>query len=170
MKNGIIIQGSSNSFGDTHKIVSYICKKSGCAYVDLKTKKIGQFDYAFNNRDDDFLPLMKNIVTRYDLIIFATPVYWYTMSGTLKKFIDRISDCLKIEKELGRKLRGKKMAVISCSSGDQLNSGFHMPFIETAKYLGMEYVGDIHTWIENDEIPETVDFRINQFVDQISQS
>jgi multimeric flavodoxin WrbA len=108
MNKGIIIQGSSNSFGDTYKVVSYICEKSGFSYMDLKAKSIGQFDYDFKNRDDDFLPIMKNIVAHYDLIILATPVYWYTMSGTLKKFIDRISDCLKIEKEIGRKLRGKK--------------------------------------------------------------
>ena len=56
---------------------------------------------------------MKTIISKYDTIIFATPVYWYSMSGILKVFIDRITDLLTIEKELGRKLRGKKMAVVS---------------------------------------------------------
>jgi hypothetical protein len=42
-----------------------------------------------------------------------------------------------------------------------------MPFIESAKYLGMEYVGDIHTWIENDEIPNEVKVRIDNFIKQI---
>ncbi|MCP4458779.1 MAG: NAD(P)H-dependent oxidoreductase [Cytophagales bacterium] len=38
----------------------------------------------------------------------ATPVYWYSMSGIMKVFLDRIYDVLTIEKELGRKLHGKK--------------------------------------------------------------
>lgn len=25
-----------------------------------------------------------------------------------------------------------------------------MPFTESANYLGMEYLGDIHTWLETD--------------------
>jgi multimeric flavodoxin WrbA len=170
MKKGIIIQGSSASFGDTYKVVSYVCEKSGYDFVDLKTKRIGQFDYDFQNRDDDFLPLIKDIVDQYDLIIFATPVYWYTMSGTMKKFIDRISDCLKIEKEIGRKLRNKKMAVISCSNDDELKHGFYMPFIETAKYLGMEYIGEVHAWIENDEISENVISKLDHFVQQLGNN
>jgi multimeric flavodoxin WrbA len=63
------------------------------------------------------------------------------MSGTTKKFIDRLTDCLMTEKETGRKLRGKAMAVVSCGSDSDLKTGFSMPFVETAKYLGMTYLG-----------------------------
>jgi multimeric flavodoxin WrbA len=48
----------------------------------------------------------------------VTPVYWYTMSGIMKVFFDRFSDLLRIEKDLGRKLRGKSMAVISCGADE----------------------------------------------------
>ena len=163
----IIIQGSSNSFGDTYRIVSYLSEITGFEIVDLKTKNIGQFDYDFKNRNDDFLPLIRDIAEKYDLLIFATPVYWYTMSGIMKKFFDRISDCLKVEKDTGRKLRGKQMAVLSSASDNELKQGFHMPFIESAKYLGMEYIGDVHTWVENDEIPNEVKVRIDNFIKQI---
>jgi multimeric flavodoxin WrbA len=166
-KKTIIIQGSSNSSGDTNKIATYINEKTGIEIIDLKNKNIGQFDYEFKNRDDDFLPLIKDILGKYDILIFATPVYWYTMSGIMKKFFDRISDFLKIDKDTGRKFRGKRMAIISSASSNELKHGFHMPFIESAKYLGMEYVGDIHTWIENGEIPNEVKERIDNFIKQI---
>jgi multimeric flavodoxin WrbA len=116
----IIIQGSSNSYGDTNKTVTYINEKFGIEIIDLKTKHIGQFDYEFKNRDDDFLPLIKDTLEKYDLLILATPVYWYTMSGIMKKFFDRISDFLKIDKDNGRNFRGKQMAVLSSASGDEL--------------------------------------------------
>jgi hypothetical protein len=57
-----------------------------------------------------------------------------------------MSDLLHYKKELGRKLRGKNMAMISNSGANDLKNGFEMPFIESAKYLGMNYLGATHTW------------------------
>ncbi len=51
---------------------------------------------------------MNDIVDKYDVLIFATPVYWYSMSGIMKVFFDRITDLLTIKKDIGRKLKGKK--------------------------------------------------------------
>ena len=167
MKKGIILLGSSNSNGDTRKIVSFVSEKTSYPIVDLKTKNIAEFDYEFKNRNDDFHPLIQEIVNTYEIILFATPVYWYSMSGTMKTFFDRISDCLKIEKETGRKLRGLEMAVISCGSDKELKNGFHMPFIETAKYLGMNYTSGVHCWLENGAIPISVQNRLNKFIASI---
>ena len=78
------------------------------------------------------------------------------MSGIMKVFFDRFTDLLTIEKELGRKLRGKKMAVMSCSIGENLGQIFWLLFSETAKYLGMEYIGNSHTITgENNELKIT---------------
>lgn len=164
-KKGIIIQASSRSKGDTHIIVSFLQQETGFDIVDLNKKNIGHFDYEFNNQGDDFNALFKDIVSSYDIIILATPIYWYTMSGLLKVFMDRISDFLKIEKEFGRQLRGKQMAVVSCSNGNELFEGFKMPFIESAKYLGMEFVGHFHTRIEEHTISTEIKERILKFVD-----
>ena len=67
------------------------------------------------------------------------------MSGIMKVFFDRLTDLLTIKKELARKLRGKKMAVISCSNGENLGEYFWLPFSESAQYLGIEYIGNTHT-------------------------
>lgn len=66
---------------------------------------------------------MRKLV-EYDLILSTTLVYWYSMSGLLKVFFDRITDCLKIEKSIGRALNGKSMAFISCGSGKEQTESF----------------------------------------------
>jgi multimeric flavodoxin WrbA len=169
MKKGIIILGSSNSKGETYKAAKYIADQSGYPIVDLRALNILPFDYEFKNFNDDFLPLIREIVNNYDLIIAATPVYWYTMSGTMKIFFDRISDCLKTEKETGRKLRGMDLAVLTSASDKLLKNGFHMPFIETANYLGMNYTGNVHSWIEDGKIPNEVIKNLDDFIKRISQ-
>ena len=162
MKKGIIILGSSNSNGATQKVASFVSEKTDYPIIDLKTKTIGAFDYAFNNRNDDFLPLIKHIVDNYQIIVFATPVYWYTMSGIMKTFFDRLSDCLKTEKDTGRKLRGMEMAVISCGCDKKLKDGFYMPFIETARYMGMTYMTDIYC-VEENGLPTFDEIKFDNF-------
>ena len=166
----VIIQGSSRSNGDTNKIVRYIALDTNIDIIDLNTKKIGHYDYDYKNAEDDFIGLMENIIMNYDIIIFATPVYWYTMSGIMKVFFDRISDLLRIHKDLGRQLRGKKMAMLSCNNHNDLVKGFSMPFVESANYLGMQYLGDMHTWVEDGKIPEEVKLTINAFVKNIKKA
>lgn len=166
-KRVVILQASANSYGHTANLVDYICSKSNFDSIDLKTKKIGYFDYGFKNKNDDFLPLMKTIVAEYDIIVFATPVYWYSMSAILKCFFDRISDCLKTEKELGRKLRGKEIAVLSCGYDTEINDGFYMPFRESSKYLGMKYLGNVYCHPENTKEPEDWKMKLDEFSKRI---
>ncbi len=69
----------------------------------------------------------------------------------MKVFFDRITELLDNEKDLGRKLLRKSMAAISCSIGDNLSGYFWLPFSENARYLGMNYLSNIHTIAGNDE-------------------
>jgi multimeric flavodoxin WrbA len=66
------------------------------------------------------------------------------MSGIMKVFFDRFSDLVRIEKETGRKLRGKNMGVISNSHDSEIESTFYIPFQKSAAYLGMNYIGNNH--------------------------
>lgn len=167
----VIIQGSSRKYGNTNKIVNYLQEELDCDFIDLKSYSFSGYDYDSRNKNDDFLPLMREIV-EYDLIIFATPIYWYSMSGLMKNFFDRITDCLKIEKETGRKLRGKAMAMVCCGSDKEavlaIQNEFEMPFRESAIYLGMSYKGSVYTWIDTDIIEEEVTQNLDEFVVKIS--
>lgn len=169
MKKTVIILGSSRSFGHTRQLCEQITELCNASLIDLVEQDIGHFEYDFKNESDDFVALMKRIVSDYDNIIFATPVYWYSMSGRLKVFFDRLSDLLMIHKDLGRMLRGKNMAVLSCGSGGELNDGFYMPFKETAKYLGMHYLGDMHGWIHNQNMSDEVEQRTIKFAELLLQ-
>jgi multimeric flavodoxin WrbA len=142
----IIILGSSRKDGETAKIAQYLQNISDWDLIDLNDYSFSFYDYEHRNKDDDYLDLMRNIIENYDVLIFATPVYWYSMSGIMKVFFDRITDLLTIEKDLGRKLRGKSMAAISSSGGDDLAEDFWLPFSRSAEYLGMKYLGNIHTY------------------------
>ena len=140
----IIIVGSSRSNGNTSKIGDKISLKINADVIDLRDYSISYYDYESLNVTDDFLPLMRSILEKYDTLIFATPVYWYNMSGIMKVFFDRFSDLIRIEKETGRKLRGQKMFVISNSDEDKLDYDFYLPFRLSADYLGMTYLGEKH--------------------------
>ncbi len=150
---GIILLASSRSNGDTAAVVNQLAQLLDYEVIDLKSLNFSDYDYLSENKDDDFLPTIKYIVSHYDHIVWATPVYWYSMSAIMKRFIDRISDCLRIEKDTGRKFRGMSMSLISVSN-DVRNEGFEKPFELTADYLGMRYVGDQHVIVNKDHAIE----------------
>lgn len=162
MKKGIIISGSSRSNGDTAMVVSYLKDLTGFEIVDLSKQELKYFDYEFKN-EDDFEIIYKDMVQNYHTIVFATPIYWYTMSGSMKVFLDRISDYLYKEKDFGRMLRGKEMAMISCSNDDDRVEEFSLPFSRSAEYLGMDYLGDMHAWVKDQELSMEVKEKINAF-------
>ena len=167
MNKKVIIQASSNRKGNTNTVVHYLNKNNEFDIIDLKGKNIGHFDYDFTNSDDDFIPLMEEVIANYDTIIFATPVYWYSMSGILKVFFDRLSDLLHNKKELGRQLRGKNMGMISNSNDNDRFSWYQKPFIESANYLGMHYLGDVHAWFDGTKIHKDAKEIIDTFRKQI---
>ena len=165
--SSIIIQGSSRLRGNSDLIARHFEGALGADRIDLCTLNIHPYDYEHHHTDDDFLPTMRKLVA-YDTLIFVTPVYWYAMSGLMKNFLDRITDCLKIEKETGRKLRGKNLIAVSCGSEATEVDGYFEPFRLTAGYLGMQYLGDVHTWVEDDEEPEKqVIDRMDGFIQKI---
>jgi len=158
----VIIQGSSRSTGHTYLISQLIQQQVEADFIDLKEYEIHPYSYEHEHVGDDFLPLMRKLIT-YDTFIFITPVYWYAMSGIMKNFFDRITDCLKVEKELGRKLRGKQMLAVSCGSEAEEVEGFFVPFSKSADYLGMQYLGALHTWVLGGEVESEVEARVRNF-------
>lgn len=155
MRRKVVIIGSSRKQGQTRAVVDTLQSLTSVDIIDLNDYNIGYYDYQHRSKDD-FLSLAKRIISDYDVYIFATPVYWYTMSGIMKVFFDRITDLLDNQKEWGRKLRTKNMAVLSSSVGDNLGDKFWLPFTATARYLGMHYLGDIHT-IESEDYLEDLE-------------
>ncbi len=163
MEKSLIIMGSSRVDGNSHKIAEAIQQTHASDRIDLTSLTIGPFTYDHKHATDDFIPLMKKLL-KYKTIILVTPVYWYSMSGLMKTFLDRITDCLQIEKGLGRQLRGKQMICVSCGSDSEEVEGFFIPFEKSADYLGMAYLGHLHAWVSSDNISESVENSIKDFL------
>lgn len=149
-RNPIIIFGSARSDGKTLKAIKAVIKDQPIPIVDLRELSISHYDYNYENRNDDFIPLAEKMV-RYNPIILATPVYWYTMSALMKTFIDRWSDLLHIRKDIGRRLTNKELFVIT-SYGDSMPKGFEEAFAQTCEYLDMQYKGCYYFYSGDDSI------------------
>jgi len=159
----IIIQGSARDDGNTNKLVSDIKSETNWHSINLNDYRIEQYRYDGSYKNSEYKEIMTKIVQDYDLIILATPVYWYSMSGVMKTFIDRLTDLITIEKSIGKQLISKKLAVITTSSGGNLGEHFWIPFKETANYLGMIYAGNMHT-MPNHNHQEKIQSFVKRFV------
>lgn len=166
----VIIQGSSNLQGNTNLVVNQLKANIHADVVQLRDKNILPFDYDFKNQADDFNALMHQLLDDYDAIIFATPVYWYTMSGIMKNFLDRFTDGLLHDEALGKKFEGKAMAALACGSSKEPIEGYFIPFQKSAVYLKMNYLGDVHLWIEENQLNQQASLRLNGFATLFHQN
>ncbi|MBP9876856.1 MAG: NAD(P)H-dependent oxidoreductase [Alphaproteobacteria bacterium] len=148
----VIILGSARSSGNTRKAVDDMLSQASIDMIDLNELSIHPFHYDFQHHDDDFIPLIEQLLS-YDTWIIATPVYWYSTSTIHKIFLDRLTDLLIHRKDLGRGLRGKKIYVLA-SYGTSLPDGFVDMFTQICTYLGMEYLGTsfIYSGNENSDL------------------
>lgn len=147
--NIVLLQASARPDGDSSVVSHYIKSTLNCDIIDLLDYTIHAFDYENRHKNDDFLPLISKMIENYKVWIFITPVYWYSYSSRMKIFLDRISDLLKWHKPLGRKMRGKSMGLISVSNDPELQEHFDVPFSLSAEYLGMSYLGHVHSYTNN---------------------
>ena len=143
MTTTAIIYGGARKEGNTCKVIDVVAQKLSADVFDVSDYEISFYDYEHKNRDDDFLPLIKKLL-EYDCWIFASPIYWYTMSAQLKVFVDRLSDLLDIELDAGRQLRGLNAALIATGVEENCPLCYEDVFINTFNYLGMAYRGTLY--------------------------
>ncbi|MBC3863494.1 NAD(P)H-dependent oxidoreductase [Undibacterium jejuense] len=138
-----IILGTSRPQGNTHQLAMYVADRIAATLFNLADHDIAQYDYEHKNRHDDFLPLIKQVLG-FDRILLASPVYWYAPSGIMKIFLDRLSDLVTIEKELGRALRNKQGGLLATGCDVILPSCFEQIFELTYQHLGARYLGMLY--------------------------
>jgi len=142
MEKQIIINSTHNKNGKTSKLIEKLYPNSkSIKLIDYKME-LYNYDEIYSE-DDEFLKIIHEVL-KYDKIIFATPVYWYSMSSLMKIFFDRLTDLIGSEEKIGRQLMGKKVEVITSSNGNHLGENFFLPFMETVNYLHLEYEGGKH--------------------------
>lgn len=128
MKKGIVlgIMGSSRRDGNTNDLLEVALK--GAAEVGAEVEKLVLLDYRINHildckvcrnrgaclNQDDLEEVMEKILSA-DVHIWASPVYWYSVSGLVKVLLDRFSCYLywHPEAQFLQRMRGKGAAIIT---------------------------------------------------------
>ncbi|VAV96544.1 Uncharacterized NAD(P)H oxidoreductase, YdeQ/YrkL/YwrO family, partial [hydrothermal vent metagenome] len=86
------VLGTSNNNGNTAALARAVfAPLPNAELVNLSALSIAPYDYQNRHDKDDFLPLAEKIVAA-KAIVFASPVYWYSMSAQMKVFFDRLTD------------------------------------------------------------------------------
>jgi len=165
MINAVAIFASANSNGNTRKLMDWISHELNIKVIDLTEKNISPYDYEHKNINDDFMVVMNEIL-EYEKIIFATPIYWYSVSAQMKAFIDRTTDFLQLEefKHVGRKLRNKTSYVVCTSASEEADSDFLSVFKKTFDYLGVNYKGHVHANCSDGYITDRYTADVDKFI------
>ncbi len=152
MKNVLILNGSPRKGGNTETLLNAFTE------VAQKENTITTYNVATMNIDgcmgcekcystgkaciidDDFNQIAEDIL-QADIVVFAAPVYWYSIPGKIKNVLDRIFALVVGEKEVS----GKDLYVISCCEEKEMDvfDGFTMPLQKSAKLLKWNYAEEL---------------------------
>lgn len=137
----LVILGTAREDSNTLAAIKELSPFADYELIDLRELKIAAYSYEGTYPSaDDFLHVAR-LMQKADNIVFATPVYWYSMSASLKNFFDRFSDLITVHKPIGRSLKGKTTFLISTGSDPSLPTGFEEPFRLTSDYFEMQFKG-----------------------------
>ncbi|NCP19390.1 MAG: NAD(P)H-dependent oxidoreductase [Erythrobacter sp.] len=140
-----IVTGSARGDGNTRAMVDALLERIGAdaTAFDVSDSRIEPFDYTAHDHADGFRAIVA-AMAQSKHVVFATPVYWYAMSGPLKTFFDRLTDLVMPPENrlLGRSLAGRRVWLLATGTDETLPPGFAEPFVRTARYFDMEW-GDV---------------------------
>lgn len=144
MEKPLVIIGSARPSGDTQALVKAVFSESEYDLIDLLNYPVAPYNYAHSYpADDAFLHLVGRLI-QHKVLVLATPVYWYSMSGLLKTFFDRLTDLTTTHKAMGRQLAGRRVFLLATGSDLALPAGFEVPFQLTAAYFNMSFAGSFY--------------------------
>ena len=90
--------------------------------------------------DDDFNTIAPAILEA-DAVVFATPVYWYSIPSQIKAVIDKLYSLVVG----GKDYAGKECALIACCEEEDMTvlDGVRVPMERTAALLKWNMVGEV---------------------------
>ena len=149
----VVITGSPRKKGNSFAMTDAFVKAAErCGHV------VSRFDAAFMNIggchacmacyktgkacsfDDDF-NLIASAIIDADAVVFAMPVYWYSIPAQIKGVIDRLF-ALVVG---GRDIAGRKCALIACCEENDptVLDGVRVPVERSAALLKWDVVGEV---------------------------
>ena len=158
MKKILIISGSPKKNGNTASLVDWFSEgaRSGGADIEidlaafLKTKTNGclscrscqksdKYECAVN---DDVKPVLKKMA-EVDVIVMATPLYFFGASAQIKIVFDRMFSLYKWDNTadtIKTVLKGKTFVLLASAFEDVGLDALEKPFKLTADYTGMKFL------------------------------
>ncbi|MFD2043233.1 flavodoxin family protein [Ornithinibacillus salinisoli] len=154
--------GSSRRNGNTEYLTNKVLDGVNHQTIYLLDKKIDPIvderhtDEGFSYVEDDYEELFFEFL-KHDTIVFATPSYWFGMSGQMKIFFDRWSQYMRDHRfDFKEEMRKKKAYVIVAGNKPDPKIAA-LPLIQQFNYIfeyvGMEFVDYI---IGNGNKPEDI--------------
>ncbi|MFA6079613.1 MAG: flavodoxin family protein [Candidatus Omnitrophota bacterium] len=156
-KKVLILSGSPKKDGNTAILVRWFSEGAASkgAVLDtvetafLKYKSTGCTSCRSCQKIDDYrcvikdeaTPVLARMVDR-DVIVVASPLYFFSASAQIKLIFDRFFSLYKWDNSAGTMktpLKGKTLAVIASAYEDVGLDALERPFIITADYTGMKY-------------------------------
>ncbi|UKT62750.1 flavodoxin family protein [Pedobacter mucosus] len=144
MADILIINGSARFNGDTQKFISRLTEGINFDQLDLLAHYFLPYNYDNQYPSEDQFEVFAKEIVYHKHIVFATPVYWFAMSGRMKNLFDRLTGWVTTNKEVGRNLKGKTMSLIAVGTDGDLPDGFINPFFMTANYMEMIFKGHVY--------------------------
>lgn len=136
----VVILASARKNSDTLKAVVKAIPNDCYTLIDLLDFRVSHYNYDHSLTSNDDFQLIVDKMLQAKTITFATPVYWYSMSGLMKVFLDRFTELLSGGHKIkGKTLKGKDVYLISTGSDEELPIGFEVPFKMTAEYFEMHF-------------------------------
>lgn len=128
--------------------------------MDLNRLRIAPFSYTAGEREDDFDAIVQALL-ECGAVVFASPVYWYAMSGPMKIVFDRLTDLLITPdgRRRARALAGRNVWLLATGTDSSLPASFTEPFRLTAAYLGMNYQGAYYVRCWKDSPPSEAELQ-----------
>ena len=135
-----VIYGGTRHNGNTEILTELAVQGLAAEKIYLRDYEIKSIEdqrhapEGFQDINDDYNSIIDRILP-HDILIFSTPIYWYSMSGTMKNFVDRWSQTLRDSKypDFKAKMSLKKAFVIAVGGDDPYLKG--LPLIQQFHYI-----------------------------------
>ncbi|RIX59574.1 flavodoxin family protein [Paenibacillus nanensis] len=133
-----VIYGSSRKNGNSEQLAKRLTEGFETDHIFLADYKIEPIkDYRHAEKEpypeDDYHSVIERVLAQ-DVLVFATPIYWYGASGLTKSFIDRWSQSLREDRDgFLAKLSTKSAWVIAVGDDEPHLKG--IPLIQQFQHI-----------------------------------
>lgn len=153
----LIVSGSPKKDGNTAALVGWFMEGAGVKGAEIEVIDAARLKYKTNGCmscracqssktyecvvKDDATPVLRKM-TDADVIVMATPLYFFGASAHLKLIFDRMFSLYKwdnVARTMETPLRGKTMVLLASAFEDVGLDALEKPFALTAEYTGMQF-------------------------------